>query len=410
MRVRARRRRDAPPDERFRPRRAARDPRTVPRAGVSVGVGRWCSWSSAPAAFARSADDRSSPNASTSGSRTASSFHPTHSSELALSPDGTLIAYASTKPMGDMPKMASAGRRRCCGSRRRHERAMPPMSMTEQIYVRAVGQGSARPMGGALGSAPFFSPDGKWLGFWHAPTGTLRKVALTGGAPIKICDAVSGIAGALGARRHDRVRVVRSLSRPGVRRLANTAAESRRAARRAILPASVVSSFGKGRFCSRSAWRTTTRTTTRRSACSRSRPAKKKILVQGGTSPRYSPSGHLIYARAAEGSWRCAFDPDKLEVIGQPFPVVDGLFMSANTGMAAYSISSDGHLVYAAGPEERGTRVPVWVDQKRPAIAAARCRRARTSIRGCRRTADSSRSKSKARRTTSSRTTLPAAR
>ena len=43
---------------------------------------------------------------------------------------------------------------------------------------------------------PQVSPDGKWLGFWHAPTATLRKVALTGGAPIKICNAFSGIAGA----------------------------------------------------------------------------------------------------------------------------------------------------------------------------------------------------------------------
>jgi Tol biopolymer transport system component len=31
--------------------------------------------------------------------------------------------------------------------------------------------------------------------------------------------------------------------------------------------------------------------------------------------------------------------------------------------MAAYAISQTGHLVYAAGPEERGTRVPVWVDK-----------------------------------------------
>ena len=65
---------------------------------------------------------------------------------------------------------------------------------------------------------------------------------------------------------------------------------------------------------------------------------KKKILVQGGTSPRYSPSGHLIYARAGQ-LLAVPFDPDKLEVTGQPFPVANGLFMSANTGMAAFSIS-----------------------------------------------------------------------
>src|SRR6266540_2741389 len=30
---------------------------------------------------------------------------------------------------------------------------------------------------------------------------------------------------------------------------------------------------------------------------------------------------------------------------------------------SAFSISQTGHLVYAAGPEERGTRLPVWVDK-----------------------------------------------
>jgi len=43
--------------------------------------------------------------------------------------------------------------------------SMPAMSMSEQIYVRSLSDGTARPIGGALGSAPFFSPDGKWLGF-----------------------------------------------------------------------------------------------------------------------------------------------------------------------------------------------------------------------------------------------------
>ena len=119
---------------------------------------------------------------------------PTHSSELALSPDGTLIAYASMKAMGthaqDERDTGAGG----TGAADMGD-SMPAMSMAEQIYVRPLAQDHAKPIGGALGSAPFFSPDGKWLGFWHAPTGTLRKVALTGGAPIRICNAVSGIAG-----------------------------------------------------------------------------------------------------------------------------------------------------------------------------------------------------------------------
>lgn len=90
---------------------------------------------------------------------------------------------------------------------------------------------------------------------------------------------------------------------------------------------------------------------------------RKTILLEGGSSARYSPSGHLIYAR--EGKLLAvAFDADRLELTGEPFAVVDGVFTSANTGMAAYAISSAGDLVYAAGPTEQGRRVPVWVDRQ----------------------------------------------
>ena len=107
-----------------------------------------------------------------------------------------LIAYGSSKRMTVMPKMDSNGTGGASDQTDDSIGSTPSMSMVEQIYVRAPAEGTVRPLGGALGSAPFFSPDGKWLGFWHTPTGTLRKVALSGGAPTKIADAVSGIAGA----------------------------------------------------------------------------------------------------------------------------------------------------------------------------------------------------------------------
>ena len=101
--------------------------------------------------------------------------------------------------------------------------------------------------------------------------------------------------------------------------------------------------------------------------------------MQGGSSPRYSPSGHVIYAR--EGKLLAVpFNPRTLQVTGQPFPVADGVFTSSNTGMAAYSISADGTLVYAVGPAEGGTRLPVWVDRKgRPCL----CLHVRIYTRGC---------------------------
>jgi len=44
--------------------------------------------------------------------------------------------------------------------------------------------------GGRRGLTPFFSPDGRWLGFGDGPA--LIKVSLAGGAPVTICDSCAG--------------------------------------------------------------------------------------------------------------------------------------------------------------------------------------------------------------------------
>jgi len=288
----------------------------------------------------------------------------THSSGLALSSDGTLIAYASSKRMVIMPKMYSGSDG--AGDSNQDDDlsgAMPSMAMTEQIYLRAIGQGTARPLGGALGSGPFFSPDDKWLGFWHAPTGTLRKVAVSGGAPVKICDAVSGIAGATWGPDgtivfawFDLFRVPASGGSPTTLLKVDEGRGERFLRHPSFLPSGKAILFTVGMADSYSYDDADIGVLSLETG-------KKRILIRGGTSPRYAPSGHLIYARAGT-LLAVPFDTEKLEVTGQPFPVANGVFMSANTGMAAFSISETGHLVYATGPEERGTRVPVWVDKK----------------------------------------------
>ena len=76
---------------------------------------------------------------------------------LALSPDGLLLAWSA------------------CDSACR-------------LYVRALDQLDPRAIPGTDdASAPFFSPDGRWIGFFAA--GKLRKVAVAGGMPVVIAEA-----------------------------------------------------------------------------------------------------------------------------------------------------------------------------------------------------------------------------
>jgi hypothetical protein len=88
----------------------------------------------------------------------------------------------------------------------------------------------------------------------------------------------------------------------------------------------------------------------------------KKTLVDGGTSPVYSPSGHIVYARAGK-LFAVPFDVGRLEVTGTPFEVLDGVMMSRNTGAAHFSLSRTGDLAYAPGIAEGGKRTLVWVDR-----------------------------------------------
>lgn len=90
---------------------------------------------------------------------------------------------------------------------------------------------------------------------------------------------------------------------------------------------------------------------------------KRKTLVQGGTSARYSPSGHIVYARAGS-LYAVPFDLGKLEVTGTPVKVLDGVLMSTSIGAVSYDISPQGDLAYAAGPAENGERMLYWVDRK----------------------------------------------
>src|SRR5207253_3222630 len=76
---------------------------------------------------------------------------------LAISPDGRTIVYT-----------AQAGQ-------------------SSRLYVRSLGELRTRPLPGTDGAqAPFFSPDGAWVGFWDHAHRLLKRVPLSGGLPLTI--------------------------------------------------------------------------------------------------------------------------------------------------------------------------------------------------------------------------------
>jgi eukaryotic-like serine/threonine-protein kinase len=89
---------------------------------------------------------------------------------------------------------------------------------------------------------------------------------------------------------------------------------------------------------------------------------ERQDLVQGGSQPRYAPSGHLVYARAGN-LMAVPFDPQRLAVTGAAVPVVEGVLQSTSNGAAQYSFSSTGSLVYVPGGIQSAQSRLVWVNR-----------------------------------------------
>ena len=212
---------------------------------------------------------------------------------------------------------------------------------------------------------PFFSPDGKWLGYFETVTPfRLRKVSLDGGAPVNLC-ATENFAGATWASP-DTIYFVATIP-GGLTSVPGAGGEPREALKIDIengerllkyphaLPGGDTVLFTVATAESESfddaslvAWS--------------SGSGRRKVLVEGGTNPQYSPSGHLVYARNGE-LLAVRFDPRKLQVSGEPRTVLEGVLMSRNTGAANFDVAANGDLVYVPGKAEGGERNLYWVDR-----------------------------------------------
>ncbi len=255
---------------------------------------------------------------------------------VALSPDGSLLAYAAQ----------SGGQR--------------------QIYLRRFDRLEAEPIPGTEGGVvPFFSPDGQWIGFRHPQTRTVKKVALSGGAPVTLCETEVFY----GASWAPDDTIVFSPTVPGA--LARVPAaggkpqpltkldldKNERDHRYAqILPGGKAVLFTIGYSDIESY-------DDARIAVQSLETGERKILVEGGTLGRYSPSGHLLYVRAGT-LLAVPFDLAKLTVTGSPVPVLKGVFESVNQGSAHFDVTRSGSLVYMPGGPEGAERTVVWVDRQ----------------------------------------------
>jgi len=87
---------------------------------------------------------------------------------------------------------------------------------------------------------------------------------------------------------------------------------------------------------------------------------KWRVLIKDGFSPRYLPTGHVIYASA--GSIRAVpFDLASLEIRGDSVEVQPGI-VTKDSGAADFAISGNGTLVYLQGDSMASTQSLAWIE------------------------------------------------
>ena len=266
---------------------------------------------------------------STEGDLRTGGIHP----EVAISPDGTRIAYVG----GGTPQ-------------------------TRQLYLRQLGQLDASPMPGTDGgTSPVFSPDGEWVAFLQGDS-TLRRVSMLGSRAQTVLETESPVR-VLSWGPDDMI----VFGTPnGLWRISAWGGEPQSLTtvsteREAHLWPDVLPDLNGVLY---TVWSGSVEAS--RLAVVSLKTGEIRDLLPGGSHPRYSPTGHIVYG--VEGAlWAVGFDLGTHTLTSRaPVPVLDHVNTKDPSGAASFGLSHDGSLVYVSGTATQ-TSPPArlaWMDRE----------------------------------------------
>ena len=210
---------------------------------------------------------------------------------------------------------------------------------------------------------PFFSPDGRWLGFFE--NYGLMKVPTTGGTPTLIAATTEGSAGATWGRHGTIVfattrglyQVMENGGEPELLKRPDPLRNERLYAWPEFMPGGQSVLFTVIPEES---------TDAAQIAVLNLRTGESKIVLNDGTAPRYVPTGHLLYA-SGQSLNAIAFDRNALETRGEAIAVPDTAIAtgteSVDSGSAEFAVSATGTLVFMPARAVR-VRPLSWLDRE----------------------------------------------
>jgi DNA-binding SARP family transcriptional activator/Tol biopolymer transport system component len=262
------------------------------------------------------------------------------SGRIAFSPDGKLLAYIGGP---------------------RSQLLIRPRNKLHPTTAVAGSEGAA---------TPFFSPDGKHVGFLRE--GIVQFAPVSGGPPITVSDSLTGLAGASWGPDNsiyvDGNSLVRVEAKAGaVPRWFTTLNTARREVHHSwpdVLP------NGKGvLFTVAFNGRTGVKGGASFAIAVADIPSgEHHVILPDAMYGRYAAPGYLLYVTTNKALMIVAFDQNSMKVAGEPYALTEGMRLGL-LGSTDLAVDTTGTLIYAIGAEE-GKWELVWVtrDGKEQAV------------------------------------------
>ena len=257
---------------------------------------------------------------------------PHHSNQAAIAPDGSSIVYTD----------ATGG--------------------ASRLFLKRRNEGVATVLEGTEGGvSPFFSPDGRWIGY-RTVDGRLRKVPIDGGGSVTLADdgyleytsaawlddgtivyagrrydfaridAAGGESRPVGADSSRSGHTIMTISAlPGSRGFLYTACSGNCAIESAIYVYDLAADSGR-------------------------------LVVANAAGAWYSPTGHLLYTNRTGGLYALGFDTERLVPTSGAVPVIDDVLP------ASFTLSASGTVLYAAAHGGKAVAELMWVSRDGSAV------------------------------------------
>jgi serine/threonine-protein kinase len=227
----------------------------------------------------------------------------------------------------------------------------------ERLFLKRAGSFDMTELEGTLHpSAPFFSPDGRWIGYINHATNDIHKVLADGGEPFKITSFTGSRGSATWAPDNtiifedERIlkRIPESGGEPAVLTKTKTGPELHLYPH--MLPDGKTVLFTVGNE--------NAELNTYRLAVFRFGDDDHRIILdEEGYYGVYSHSGHILYGRSSR-LMAVSFDLQNLKVAGTPVPVL-GQVRTLAIGSMSYALSKEGTIIYVPGIESDGSHYSV---------------------------------------------------